>query len=178
MAERRHVHSNLMCTAGFYLQLEQCELAIGEIDFFCDYIMRDRVTTACSPRCHARPPLHITADCTLDGALILLRPTMHQRHICFVYFAPAELACQSPVRLIVLCHYHQSASCTIQPMDDPRPQFTSHSRQRLEVVKQGIDERSAIARVLSRSCSGVNHHSSRLVDDGQVVILVDDIEGN
>src|SRR5664279_3997628 len=45
-------------------------------------------------------------------------------------------------------------------------------------MQQGVDQRSAIAVVLGGARSGVHHHSRWLVDDSQVVILIDDVEGD
>ncbi len=60
----------------------------------------------------------------------------------------------------------------------PGTQLASDLRKGCETMQKGIDQRAAIAIVVGRSRAGVNHHAGRLVDHGEVVIFVDDIERN
>jgi hypothetical protein len=46
------------------------------------------------------------------------------------------------------------------------------------MVEQGVDERAAIALVFGGSCAGVDHHPGGLVDDGEVIVFVADVERN
>ncbi len=48
----------------------------------------------------------------------------------------------------------------------------------LKVVQQGIDQRAAIACVFCRAGARVHHHPCRLVDHGEVVVFVNDVQGN
>jgi hypothetical protein len=43
-------------------------------------------------------------------------------------------------------------------------------------MQKGVDQRAAIARVVGSGGAGVNHHAGGLVDDGQVFVLVHDVE--
>src|ERR1039457_5643338 len=63
-------------------------------------------------------------------------------------------------------------------MDDAGAEVAAGGRERLEPVKQRVDKRAAAARVLTLPRTGVNHHSSRLVDNGQVRILKDYVQRN
>ncbi len=63
-------------------------------------------------------------------------------------------------------------------MHNPRPQLAAHSRQTPEMMQQRIHQRAAIARIIGRTCASVNHHSRRLVDYGQIVIFINDVERN
>ena len=45
-------------------------------------------------------------------------------------------------------------------------------------MQQSIDQSAAIALVVGRACSGVDHHSRRLVHHRQVVIFVNNVEGD
>ncbi len=51
-------------------------------------------------------------------------------------------------------------------------------RQLAEAMQQSIDQRAAIALVLRRSGTGVDHHSRGLVHHCQVIVFVNDIERN
>jgi hypothetical protein len=45
-------------------------------------------------------------------------------------------------------------------------------------MQQGVHQRSAVARIVGRSCARVHHHACRLVDDRQIVVLINDVERN
>ena len=63
-------------------------------------------------------------------------------------------------------------------MDDAGPQVAADRGELREMMQQGIDQRSAIARVVGRSRAGMHHHACGLVDDGEVVVFVNDVERN
>src|SRR5258708_206688 len=46
------------------------------------------------------------------------------------------------------------------------------------MVEQSIDQRPTIARGVRRAGSGMHHHSSGLVDDGEVAVFIENIERN
>jgi len=46
------------------------------------------------------------------------------------------------------------------------------------VVEQGVDESAAIAGIVGGSGSGVDHHAGGLVDDGEIVVFENDVEGD
>src|SRR3984957_10003125 len=45
-------------------------------------------------------------------------------------------------------------------------------------MKQRVDQRSAIAGVFGGARAGVHHHAGGLVDDGEVVVFINDVERN
>ena len=63
-------------------------------------------------------------------------------------------------------------------MHDSRAHLSAKARQRRKVMQQGVDERAPIAGILAGSGSGMDHHASGLVDDGQVVVFIDDLQRN
>src|SRR5580704_14278455 len=67
-------------------------------------------------------------------------------------------------------------------MDDAGPEIAADSGKFVEMEEERIDERPLIARVgfagSGSSGSRVDHHAGGLVDDGEVLILVADIEGD
>ena len=70
------------------------------------------------------------------------------------------------MRTVVLGNDDQPAGCFIEPMDDAWTQIAASRRKRLESMQQGIDERSAAARVFRLARSRVHHHACRFVDYG------------
>ena len=45
-------------------------------------------------------------------------------------------------------------------------------------MQQRVDQRAAVALVVGGACPGMHHHPGGLVDDGEVVVLEDDVERN
>ena len=178
MAKRRHVHANLVSAPGFYLHFEQGELAVGRIDFSRDRIVRNGVAAAEAARRHTSALLRVAADGVLNGAALTFGPAMNERDISLVHLAPAELFGQLPVRLIVLGNDHQSAGGAIEAMHNSGAQFAANLGKLLEVVQQGIDQRCLVARVVGCARARVYHHAGGLVDNGEVVVLIDDVERN
>ena len=64
-----------------------------------------------------------------------------------------------------------SRRCTMPGRSSPP---TSESLR--HVVQQRVDQRAAVARVVGRACAGVDHHAGGLVDHGEVLVLVEDVE--
>ena len=46
------------------------------------------------------------------------------------------------------------------------------------MVEQGIDQRTAIALIFGGAGAGVDHHPGRFVDDGEIVVFVEDVDRN
>lgn len=59
----------------------------------------------------------------------------------------------------------------VQPVNDARTKIAIHRRQTSKVVKQCVDQCS---RMVTRS--GMNNHSSRLIDNDNIPVLVQDLE--
>ena len=51
-------------------------------------------------------------------------------------------------------------------------------RELAEVVKQRVDQRAAVALVVGAAGAGVDHHAGGFVDDGEVLVLEEDVEGD
>ena len=73
---------------------------------------------------------------------------------------------------------NQAAGFLVETMHDAGTRLAADLRKLGEAVQQRVDQRAAIAVVVGGARSGVHHHAGRLVDDGEVVVLVDDIERN
>jgi hypothetical protein len=86
------------------------------------------------------------------------------------------------VRAVVFSDNDNSAGLLIEPVHNAWPKLTAYMRELVEVMKQSIDQSAMIARVYlisprrRRSGAGVDHHSGRLIDDGEVLIFVEDDE--
>ena len=63
-------------------------------------------------------------------------------------------------------------------MDNARTQFASDGGERSKVMQEGIDQGAAIAGIVGGSRARMHHHARGLVDDGEVVVFIDDVERN
>ena len=85
---------------------------------------------------------------------------------------------QFAVGHVVLCDDDKPAGFLVEAVNDSRAHLAADLRERREVVQQRIDQGAAIARVVGGAGAGVDHHAGGLVDDGEVVVFVEDIEGD
>ena len=101
---------------------------------------------------------------------------MHQRDISFLDLTTGELLSKLPVSLIIFRNRDQAAGLFVEPMHDARTHLSADRRQRREVMQQRIDQRSPVTCIFRRARPCMDHHPGRLVDDGQVIILINDVE--
>jgi hypothetical protein len=175
VAERLHVHANLVGAAGLNAHLEQSEPAVGAFDSLEHLPVRDRGAAAGAARGHAGAADDIAADGQVDGAFILRWPAVDQREVAFAQAALAEHLAELAVRKVVFGDDDEAAGLLVQPVHDAGAQLAADLRQAFaEVEEQGVDQRAAV--VLRRAAAGVDHHAGGLVDDGEVGILIDDGE--
>ena len=103
---------------------------------------------------------------------------MHQPEITLADLAARKLLAQFAMHHVVLGHDEQAAGVLVEPVDDSRTQIAARLGQFGEAIEQRIDQRSPIARIVSGARPGMHHHARRLVDDGQIAVLVNHIERN
>src|SRR5580698_4079115 len=63
-------------------------------------------------------------------------------------------------------------------MDDSWTQISTYFREASHVMQQSIHQCAAIARIVARSRASMHHHSRRLVDHGEIVVFINNIERN
>ena len=83
-----------------------------------------------------------------------------------------KLRCERLMRLVMLGHNHQPTRSAVQTMHDPRTCDAADARETLNMMQQGIHQRSG-----GMPRGWMNHHARRLVDDHQVGVFKDDVEG-
>jgi hypothetical protein len=75
------------------------------------------------------------------------------------------------VGLVVLGHQQKAGGFLVQTVDQAGPPHAAHAREIAQVVQQGIDQRALLV-----SSRGVHHQTGRLVNHGQVLVLIGDHE--
>ena len=131
---------------------------------------RDRLAAPSGARRHFLAVHRVATDRRVDSASGLhLAPD--ERDVLFLDLAVVKLPGQLLVSHIVLGDHHDARRAAIETVDDARPLLAADAAQIVDMMQQGVDEGSA------RVPGGRMHdHASRLVDDDDIVVLVQDRE--
>src|SRR5216683_1451551 len=98
-------------------------------------------------------------------------PTSHDGQVRAAQRAVLELRRKVPVAHVVARDGDQAGRAFVEPMHDPRPHRASGHRPAPAASEQRVDQRSGV--VAGR---GVHDHPGRLVDDGEILVFIKDIE--
>jgi hypothetical protein len=158
---------NLMGSAGVQLQAQQL----------------DRIKTGNHPGIgpsrttsgrHGHPlsVLWVSGNRRLDGEWTGIEVAPRQGRVGAAYPAGGNRRSEAPVRQIRLGHDHETRCIPIEAVNDARPPFGSSSQGGTSCY-QRIDQS-----IVPVSWSGVHHQPGGFVDDREVLVLVDQDEGN
>ena len=86
----------------------------------------------------------------------------------------AELA----VGAVVFGDEDEAAGELVEAMDDAGAEVAADVGELGEVEEERVDEGAAVAGVVGGAGAGVDHHAGGLVDDGEVLVFVEDVEGD
>src|SRR5260370_320500 len=159
---------DLMSASGLQFDVEQCE----SLKPLANAINRKGRTPATYDR-HANAIAGVTSDRLIDLVGLLFNESMHQRNIGFEDFARAKLIGQIFMSAFGLSRYQQTRGAFVQTMHNPWPSRPRGVRQLCEMIGESVCEGPGVS-----SGGGVNHHARRLIDDDQIVIFKDNVEGN
>src|SRR5271166_5633516 len=118
MTDRRHVHADLVSTAGLDANVNQRELAVGRIDALANFVMRDGSTASAAARGHANATDGVTADLGIYCAARSLRPAMHQGHVALLHRASGKLLTKVAMGDVVAGNENPSAGFFVETMHD------------------------------------------------------------
>src|SRR5262249_37723924 len=82
------------------------------------------------------------------------------------------------MREIVLGDDDQATGGFVETMNDAGPKFAADLGKMAETVQQRVDQRATIAFVIRGTGTSVHHHAGGLVDDGEVVVFIDNVKRN
>ncbi|MPM72747.1 hypothetical protein SDC9_119723 [bioreactor metagenome] len=85
----------------------------------------------------------------------------------------SQLFGQGLMGFIVFCDHQQTRGVLIDPMDNARTDHAIDRRQVRQMIQQRVHQRAVLV-----SRRRVNHQPHRLVDNGQILILIDNLQGN
>ena len=117
---------------------------------------------------HLQAVLGMPADVALDGAVILLERSPHQRIVLAAGSVVEELLAQMRLRLGSLGYHQQAAGILVYAVHQP---YGRVIRVKVMIVPhvpgQRIHQCAAIV-----AAARMNHHAGRLVDHQQLVVLI------
>jgi len=165
MADGAQVHANLVRPPRVNGHLAQRDA--GQVERACD--AGDGVPRVLGLGRHFLAIAWIATDCRIDAASCLHDPP-HERDVFLFDLAIVELARQLLVCRVVLGDHHDARRAAVETVDDAGPHLSADAAQARQVMQQRIDQ---CARRMAGT--GVHHHARGLVDDGEVLVLVDDL---
>lgn len=173
MFEGGKVHANLMRASGVELDFEKsggtefpengpvCAGGAGVGRF------------AGRARRHFDAAFGVAGDREFDPSFCAGEFPLNKREIGLLDRAGLERFGEFGVGEIVFGDHDGSGGVFVEPMDDARAEGVAALRERLAAAEKGVDERAA--RI---PCPGVDGHASRLVNNDEVVVFVEDVEGD
>ena len=176
MADRRHVHADLVRAPALECELEQGRRILPRSPF------QDRVPGACRlPRVghrHFGRRAGGTADRGLHLAAVVGHGSGHQGEVTALHRPGRQLIDERPVGLLGPGHGEEARRALVEPVHDPRPVRWAHSGrhqvgQVRETGQQPADEGSLVV-----AGAGVHDQPRRLVHHGHRVVGVDDVEAH
>ena len=111
------------------------------------------------------------ADRLLDVVAVALGNAVDERQVFLLDAAKLELESELVMDALVLGDDQEAGRVAIEAVDDPGPILAGERREPVEVELERVDQRAAPV-----SPRGVRDHSRRLVDDGQMLVVVDDLD--
>ncbi|MNV26972.1 hypothetical protein D3C71_1181040 [compost metagenome] len=162
MTQVRHVHADLVGTAGFQAAFQRRVRA----ETLAQAVMGDRFL-AVFAHGHADAIARVAVD-TGGGSAAGNQRTHHHGQVLAMYFTCRELLDQRGLRLDRAGDDHHPAGVLVQTVHDAR---TRQYRQRGIAEQQRIDQGAGrVAR------AGVDHQADRLVDHEHMLVLVQDLQ--
>ena len=169
MPDARHVHADLVRAPGLKPDIEQRKA----VKAFGNGIVRDGGAPVRDDR-HLLAVARISADRAVDRAVRIPEIAAGDRLVFTVDAVLLQAVRKHRVRKVVFRHDEQSARVLVDAVHDAGAAFAADTGQPIaHAVKQGIDKRSAFV-----AGGGMHDHALRLVDDGKVVVLIDDLNGD
>ena len=124
--------------------------------------------------CHPLPVRPVPGDGQVDGPAVGLEAPDDHRLILPVEGVVPELIRQGQVGRVIFRRDQQAAGVPVDAVDDAGADHPADPRQAVPaVVKQGVDQGA-----VGVAGGGVDHQPHGLVDDDDVLVLEDHVQGN
>jgi hypothetical protein len=177
MSDGRQMNTDLMGASRIDLQFQKSELAVSAMEPTLDEVVRNGFAPDFLTSGHPGPSHAISADFALNRSALPLNGAVDERDVRLAGLPAGELGSQLPMRMVVLGDNHQAAGRFVQAMHDARAEFSALLRESFETVEQSVHQSSLVPCVVGRAGSCMNHHACRLVDDSEIFVFIDNVEG-
>jgi len=168
VADVSHVNSDLVRPPRDQLAVDHRE-PIPALD---DLVEGSRWTSSLD-HSHLLTLLRVAVQGCVDDAFVVVWDAVADREVGLGDLPPPEGQGQGLMRPVRFGYDHQPSGVLVEPVDDARARHPPDAGEIVAMVEEGVDEGSR--RV---ACRRVDHQASRFVDDENVGILKDHIEGN
>ena len=162
------MHANLVRATGVYATTH--ERRQGS-EFFLHHPIGFGGTPAFARR-HPVAMDGVTADGAVHGTAVFFRHAGHQGQIFLFEGARGELIGQGAVRGVVFGHNEQPGGFLVETVHDARTLHPADPAQAARAMRQ----QSVHHRVVARAHARMHHHTRRLVEHDQVLVLKNHFE--
>ena len=170
MADVSHVYPNLVGTAGFQLAAD-----VGIALVAAHHLpMGDGAAPAPLGDAHFLSVRGMPPDGRVHGAAVFLHNAADDGLVSSGHGVVFQLRGQHGVGVIVFRHGQQSRRVLVDAVDDSRAQLAVDAGK---IVPQGV-EQAVDQGIVGVSGGGMHHQPLGLVDDQQIVVLIDDVQGH
>jgi len=169
MAGGGEMDADLMGPPRHWLDLNKGKI----IEDFTHCIQGQGFTRLLGPNRNPLPVFGVATDGPIDFPLGYLNLALNQTKIDFLHFAGFELPLEFGVSSLAPGDDHDARCLLVQSMDDARPLGVSDLLDAREMVKKSIDQS-----YLFYPGTRMNRQAGGLVEDNDVLIAINDVEGN
>jgi hypothetical protein len=120
---------------------------------------------------HSHAPMQIAGYGQFDSSCRRLQLAVEQRNVNFLDFALLKFFHELSMRRVISRHDQCAGSSFVEAVHNSRAQRSADGGERAEAIEKRGRQRSQ-----DISAPGMHHHSGGLVDDGEVLIFVKDIQ--
>jgi len=169
MASGGEVGSNLVGAPCARLGFNQCEISHAQQGSPIGLGSAARGEA----RGHARAALGIAGNGTIDLSRVPRQAAVYQGNVCLAYGARAELLAKNTVSGVIARDEDRSGGAPVEAMDNSGAKIPTDRGEGAEVMEERVYEGAAAG-----SGSGVNDHARGLIHDGDIFVLVKNVEGD
>ncbi len=100
-----------------------------------------------------------------------LHDAPHKGNVFLLDFVIVELSRKLVMGRVVLGDHHEPGCAAIESMHDARPELAADAAQVVQMMQQRVDDSAGCV-----AGTWMDHHAGGLVEDGEVGILIQDVE--
>jgi hypothetical protein len=178
MAEGLGVDADLVGAAGLDVDLDEGEGAEGSGETLDDMEVGDGGAAVSAASGHAGAADEVAGDGEADGGVVFFDMAVEEGDVSFGDLTAGEHVAEFAVSAVVFGDEDEAAGELVEAMDDAGAEVAADVREFGEVEEESVDEGAPVAGVFGRAGASVDHHAGRFVDDGEVLVFMEDSEGD